>query len=207
MTNAKLPCEQTTEFALWMQKQAGPIDLQMLRTAFLQEQLQFGGPGPTLLPTLRPALCSLLVTEFEMSRLGDGYRLLLVPDQVLVPGRLYRFSFWLDLEDSYTTVDHQAFCKIGRSEFFLFSQSRGAFRRRGFGRLSYFVAVSQPTVWAMRILVLECDPELALFRQEQRSTCRKRRSKRRRTSSTTRTISSKTTTTIPSKTTTTGYSR
>jgi len=180
MRPANLPCEQTTEFALWMQRQVGPIDLQMLRTAFLQEQLQFGGPGPQLLPTLRPALCSLLVTEFEMSRLGNGYRLLLIPDQMLVPGRLYRFSFWLDLQEFYTTADHEVFSEIGRSEFFLFSQSRRAFRRRGFGRLSYFVAVSQPTTWAMRILVLECDRELALFRQEQRSACRKRKPKRRR---------------------------
>jgi len=185
MTIAGPPLAQTTEFALWMQRQGGPIDLQMLRTAFLQEQLKFGGPGPKLLPTERPALCSLLVTEFEMSRLGDGCRLLLVPDQLLVPGRLYRFSFWLDLEDSYTTADHQVFSEIGRSDFFLFSQSRKA-HRRGLGRISYFVAVSAPTRWAMRILVLECDPELALFREEQRSARRGRKPKTRRRTRATR---------------------
>jgi hypothetical protein len=174
------PNEETTTFALWIQDKAGPIGWQMLRTAFLQEQLKYGGSGPKLLPTARPWLCSLLVHEFEMHRLDEGCRLLLVPDRLLVPGKLYRFSFWIDLEDRYATPNIEAFCKIPRSEFFLFSQSRRAYSRPGYGRLSYFVAVPKPTPWAMRLLLLECEPELAMFRSEQRSERSLKRKRRQR---------------------------
>lgn len=172
--------EETTKFALWMQEHAGPIDWQMLRTAFLQEQFRSGGKGPELLPTMHPALSTLLVHEFEMLRLAGGCRLLLVPDQLLMPGRLYRFSFWLDLEDHYVTPTVEVCCGIPRANFFLFSQSHRSRKRLGFGRLSYFVAVPEPTFWAMLLLLQECAPELAMFRGEQRSERRARKRGRRR---------------------------
>lgn len=178
MTAAKaLPLEQTTAFALFMQQQSGPIEWELLRIAFLQEHINFGRrdrwgrPDGSLLPSALPCLQSLLSHEFEIRPWAEGCRLLLVPDRVLEPGRLYRFSFWIDLDDSLADGGVEAFCTVERSRFFLFSQSRRAFGPDGrtWGRLSYFVAVPEKTRWAMRILLLECDSAVALFQTEKRS--------------------------------------